>query len=120
MMIGIALTFCSKSRKNHVVGKNKKIKQLFFSSDMSIILLFSYSFNHSHVHEKLNSQRLCSFARNRLCNFNYTLFTKLPWPGESEGTFQSSSKAATCPPVYHTRWRLHTVPLIAERQARLP
>ena len=21
------------------------------------------------------------------------------------------------PPVYHTRWRLHTVPLIAERQA---
>ena len=32
-------------------------------------------------------------------------------------TFQSSSQAATCPSVYHTRWRLHTVPLIAERQA---
>ena len=51
------------------------------------------------------------------CNCNYTLFTKLPWPEDSEGTFRSSSQAATCPPVYHTRWRLHTVPLIAERQA---
>ena len=37
---------------------------------------------------------------------------KLPWPGDREGTFWSSSQAATCPPVYHT------VRLIAERQAR--
>ena len=51
------------------------------------------------------------------CNCNYILFTKLPWPGDSEATFWSSSQAATCPPVYHTRRRLHTVPLIAERQA---
>ena len=51
------------------------------------------------------------------CNCNYILFTKLPWPGDSEGTFRSSSQAATCPSVYHTRRRLHTVPLIAERQA---
>ena len=51
------------------------------------------------------------------CNCNYILFTKLPWPGDSEGTFRSSSQAATCASVYHTRWRLHTVPLIAERQA---
>ena len=50
-------------------------------------------------------------------NCNYNLFTKLPRPGYSEGTFRSSSQAATCPPVYHTRRRLHTVPLIAERQA---
>ena len=50
-------------------------------------------------------------------NCNYILFTKLPWPRDSEGTFWSSSQAATCPPVYHTRQRLHTVPLIAERQA---
>ena len=49
-------------------------------------------------------------------NCNYILLTKLPWPGDSEGTFWSSSQAATCPPVYHTRRRLHTVPLIAERQ----
>ena len=49
--------------------------------------------------------------------FFFSLFTKLPWPGDSEGTFRSSSQAATCPSVYHTRWRLHTVPLIAERQA---
>ena len=41
----------------------------------------------------------------------------MPWPGDSEGTFRSSSQAATRPPVYHhTRRRLHTVPLIAERQ----
>ena len=51
------------------------------------------------------------------CNCNYILFTKLPWPGDSEGTFRSSSQAATCPPVYHTRRRLHTVPFNAERQA---
>ena len=51
------------------------------------------------------------------CNCNYIVFTKLPWPGDSEGTFRSSSQAATCPPVYHTRRRTHTVSLIAERQA---
>ena len=51
------------------------------------------------------------------CNCNHILFTKLPWLGDSEMTFRSSSQAATCPSVYHTRWRLHTVPLIAERQA---
>ena len=28
-----------------------------------------------------------------------SLFIKLPWPGESEGTFRSSSQAATCPPL---------------------
>ena len=44
------------------------------------------------------------------------LFTKLPWPGDSEGTFRSSSQAATCPPVYLKRRRLHTVPLVAVRQ----
>ena len=42
-------------------------------------------------------------------NCNYILFIKLPWPGDSEGTLRSSSQAATCPPVYHTRQRLHTV-----------
>ena len=41
------------------------------------------------------------------CNCNYILFTKLPWPGDSEITFWSSSQAATCPSVYHTRWRQH-------------
>ena len=56
-------------------------------------------------------------SNNCNCNRNYILFTKLPWPGDSEGTFRSSSQAATCPPVDHTQRRLHTVPLIAERQA---
>ena len=54
------------------------------------------------------------------CNHSYCtyiLFSKLPWPGDSEGTFRSSSQAATCPSVYHKRRRLHIVPLIAERQA---
>ena len=45
---------------------------------------------------------------------NYILFTKLPWPGDSEGTLMFSSQAATCPHVYHRLWRLHTVPLTAE------
>ena len=49
-----------------------------------------------------------------LFNCNYILFTKLPWPGDSEGTFWSSSQAATCLP--HRR-RLHTLPLIVEGQA---
>ena len=48
---------------------------------------------------------------------NYILFAKLPWPGDSEKTFWSSSQAAYCPPVYRRRWRLNTVPLIAEYQA---
>ena len=50
-------------------------------------------------------------------NCNYILFTKLHWPGDSEKTFRSSSQAVTCPPVYHTRRRLHTVSFNAERQA---
>ena len=41
----------------------------------------------------------------------------MTWPGDSEGTFRSFSQAATCPPFYHTRRRLHTVPLNAEGQA---
>ena len=36
----------------------------------------------------------------------------------AKGTFRSSNQAATCPPVYHTRRRLHPVPVIAERQAQ--
>ena len=39
------------------------------------------------------------------CNCNYILFTKLPWPGDSEGTFRSSSQAATCLP--HTAEASH-------------
>ena len=49
-------------------------------------------------------------------NCNYVLFTKSPWPGDTEVTFRYSSQAVTCPFVYHIWWRLHTVPLIAERQ----
>ena len=62
-------------------------------------------------------KKISNAARAVYCNCNYILFAKLPWPGDSEGTFRSSSQAATCPPVYHTRRRLHTVPFNAERQA---
>ena len=41
-----------------------------------------------------------------LFNCNYILFTKLPWPGDSEGTFWSSSQAATCLP--HTAEASHS------------
>ena len=51
------------------------------------------------------------------CNCNYILFTKLPWPEDSEWAFWSLSQAATCPHVYYTRWKLHAYPLIVERQA---
>ena len=36
------------------------------------------------------------------------------WPGDSEWTNRFRVKL---PPVLHTQWRLHTVPLIAESQA---
>ena len=60
-----------------------------------------------------------SLTRLLFQHCNYILFTKLPWPGDSKGTFRSSSQAATCPvPTCqpHTA-ELRTVPLIAERQA---
>ena len=53
----------------------------------------------------------------------FYLFTKLPWPGDSEGTFWSSSQAATCPPHLSTTrgggftFTLSLQSLIAERQA---
>ena len=50
-------------------------------------------------------------------NCNCIFFTKLPWPGDSEGTFRSSSQAASCIPVYHTRLRLHSLSSVAEYQA---
>ena len=37
-----------------------------------------------------------------LNNYSNVLFTQLPWPGDSEGTFRSSNQAATCPSVYHS------------------
>ena len=46
-----------------------------------------------------------------------SLFTKLPRSGDSEGTFQSLTQAATCPSTYHSRWRLRTIPCNAKRQA---
>ena len=43
----------------------------------------------------------CIFEMHHNCS--YILFTKLPWTGDSEGAFWSSSQAPTSPPVYHTR-----------------
>ena len=50
-------------------------------------------------------------------NCNDVLFTKLLCPEDIEGVFRSPSQSATCPSVYQTRWRLHTVPLAATCQA---
>ena len=60
---------------------------------------------------------LSKVPHHLLLNCNSILFTKLHWPGDSEVTFRSLSQASSCPPVYHTRRRLHTVSLIPERQA---
>ena len=38
--------------------------------------------------------RICKKAAG---NCNNISFTKLPWPGDNEGVFRSSSQAATCP-----------------------
>ena len=59
---------------------------------------------------------LVYFEQNSVIAITF-VFTKLPWSGNSERTFWFSGQAATSPPVYHTRQRLHNVPLIAERQA---
>ena len=53
----------------------------------------------------------------KFCNSYYILFTNLPWPGDSKGTSRFLSQAATYLSVYHSRRRLHTVSLIAYRQA---
>ena len=37
---------------------------------------------------------------------------------DSEETFRSSSQAATCPPVYHTRWRIHASPFYCWTSSR--
>ena len=41
-----------------------------------------------------------------------TLSTKLPWPGKGEGTFRSSSQAATRPLVYTTHGGGFTLSLL--------
>ena len=38
-----------------------------------------------------------------------SILTKLPRPKDNKETFRTSSQTATCPPVYHTRQKLHTV-----------
>ena len=53
-------------------------------------------------------------AERSWSNCSHILFSKLPWPGDSEGTFRYLSQATTCLPHWH--WRRHTVPSIAKRQ----
>ena len=55
------------------------------------------------LHLKMNNCEAGSGGIAIIC-----LFTKLPWPEDSEGPF--GRRAATCPPVYRTRWRLHIIP----------
>ena len=45
-------------------------------------------------------------AQTKYCN--YSLFAKLPWPGDSKGSFRSSSLTTTYPPIYpHMMASLH-------------
>ena len=37
------------------------------------------------------------------------LFTEVPWPGNNDRTFRSSSQSAIFSFAYHTRWRFHTL-----------
>ena len=53
------------------------------------------------------SGNLGSVSASEIAIIITPLFTKLPWPGDSEETFRSSSQA-----VYHVRWRLYTVLLM--------
>ena len=58
-----------------------------------------------------------SFFENytdKILSIVFASFTKLPWLGNCEETFRSPSQAAACPPACHTRWRLYTVPFVAE------
>ena len=49
-----------------------------------------------NIQASLHNNTVFQFSNN----YNHTLFIKLPWPGNSEGTFWSSSQAATCLPQY--------------------
>ena len=77
----------------------KKFAIILFADDMFLTLGDkNLSFLEHRVYDEL-STRMDGFVK---INCYYILFTKLPWPGDSKGTFRSSSQAATCPPVYHT------------------
>ena len=100
------------------ISKHKTyiVSRLYFSNEI-FIEFFSLFFTASTlrcIDWKWN-HRHHLFVHHYTCNCNYISSTKLPWSGDNEGTFRSSSQIATCPPVYHTQWRLHIVLLIAKR-----
>ena len=77
----------------------------FFASDNNII------------YQNLNIKDVNKAIFNVVAlNCNYILFTKLPWPGDSEGTFRSSRQTAICPRVYHTHWRFRYIFFIAKHE----
>ena len=97
-------TFDTTSEQNMTTLLETAYDEITFSKLAIDLELVNVTVSHLQSFIKLN------------CNCDYILF-KLTWPGDSEGTFWSSSQAATCPSVYHTWQRIHTVPLNAERQA---
>ena len=92
--------------------KSKNLSHLVNEATLVIGAIRSFLRNFTGSNFVVVKQRSTSF-----CNCNCNLFTNLPWPRDNEGLFGLLSKAATCPPVYHTRWRLPTVPFDAECQA---
>ena len=54
--------------------------------------MFSFRKRQCEASAVFGNRKLDSMITTPLqCNCNYTLFTKSPWPGDSEGTFRSLS-----------------------------
>ena len=80
-----------------------KVCQIFFGfAAKSVIHCYRLQFYNVIVYN-LESNNCC---------YDYILFTKLPWPGDSERAFWSSSQATTYPFVYHTVRRRLTLSLL--------
>ena len=73
----------------HLTMQQRILKNVFFylanTRKLQIAVIFQASLHH-------NIQFLN--------DYNYISFIKLPWPGDREGTFRSSSQAATYLPQY--------------------
>ena len=57
---------------------------------------------------------LCYKIMHFIANVTTCLIHEVALARRQEGIFRSSSQAATCPSVYHTRWKLYIVSFIAE------
>ena len=85
-----------KTDRNKETGdaQSYNAKGLLICDNVSSIFDFPFDLKFtSHTYKQLLTFLMCSLG-----NCHYILFTKLPWPVDSEGTFRSSSQAASCLP----------------------